>query len=68
MLIEYNRAIYCPECDVIYKQTPSGCPKCSNKYGVSLNCIRNNAAKKLESLEERRCKIRPINNNQLQLF
>lgn len=65
--IPYNKAKYCPECDVIYNNG-CNCPICCNKSGVSLNAIRNIMMKKLGDLEERRGEIRPTNYNQVLLF
>lgn len=66
--IPYTQAMYCPDCDLLYLNAIRECPRCCNKNGVSMNCIRNNMIKLLDSLTERRKKIRPHNNNQLSLF
>jgi hypothetical protein len=65
--IPYDKAKYCPECNVIY-DNGYNCPICCNKNGISLNAIRNIITKKLGDLEERRGEIRSSNYNQVLLF
>ncbi len=64
--IPYNKAMFCPDCDVIYPIN-SSCPICCNKNGVGMNAIRNNVAKELGDLKDRRGEVRSSNYNQLSL-
>ena len=67
MFVRYSKAVYCPECDIIYSNKIN-CPVCGNKSGCSMNCIRNNAAKLAKDYSELVGEKRAVNFNQTSLF
>lgn len=68
MVIPFNQARYCPECDVIFLNDMNICPCCCNKNSTTMSCIRNAAVTKLGNLKERREIVRSDNFNQIKLF
>jgi len=61
VVIKYNQAMYCVDCNVVFdfKEFGSSCPQCANRCCITLNQFKNAILKNQEEKQDVPTEIKP---------